>query len=100
MARKRVNSDIVDMETGEILEVTGLPRPEDLDKTKPLTDEQYRLISRLPDSEKPAYMNGFKTSLWEQKDIERHYQAAHFPEVKYHSSGGGGKGTVTPPGKR
>jgi hypothetical protein len=99
----KVGKNLVDTGTGEILDelFEGLPHPNSLDKTKPLTDEQYALIAKLPDSEKARYMDGFKnTAEWAQEDIERHYQAAHFGEVRYHSSGGGGKGSPTPPTSR
>ena len=95
---KRVGKNVVDVATGEIYEDTdNLPAPHLLDKTKPLSDAQYALIAKLPDSEKASYMNGFDSRKWAQEDIERHYLAAHFPEIRYHSSGGGGKGSPTPP---
>lgn len=98
----RVGKDLVDTGTGEILEVDDsiLPAPSKLDRTKPLSDAQYALIAKLPDSEKANYMNGFQSEGWAQEDIERHYQSAHFGELRYHSSGGGGKGSPTPPKSR
>lgn len=80
---------------------TILPPVEQIDKTKPYTDEQYAVIAKLPDEAKRAYMRGFtKTALWPQEDIERHYRQEHFPVIKYYSSGGGGTGTLTPPRPR
>ena len=68
-----------------------------LDKTQPLTDAQYEEVKKLNDTEKATVIQGFKSEGWSQTDIERHYLAAHFPTVKYYSSGGGGTGTSTPP---
>ena len=94
MARKKEQLVVEDGVVEELL-----PPPDRVDKSKPYIDAQYDLISKLPNDQKRAYMSGFKdTAEWSEEDIKRHYQAAHFPEVRYHSSGGGGKGTVSPPG--
>lgn len=68
-----------------------------IDKTKPMTDEQYEKVKKLSDKQKRDVMSGFKSTDWSQEDIERHYRADNFPVVKYHSSGGGGVGSLTPP---
>jgi hypothetical protein len=85
------------LSTGEVLEENaGLFS--NIDKTKPMSDEQYAELTKLPDEEKRRIMSGFKnTAQWPQEAIEKHYQSAHFPELRYHSSGGGGKGSPTPP---
>lgn len=76
---------------------TILPPATEVDKTKPYTDEQYKLIAKLPDNIKRDYMHGFNPSGWSQKDIERHYQSQYYPKVTYHSANGGGAGTISPP---
>lgn len=73
---------------------------QNIDKTKPMTAEQYEAVTKLKDNEKATVMQGFKSEGWAQEDIERHYLAAHFPVAKYYSSGGGGVGTATPPKAR
>jgi hypothetical protein len=77
-----------------------LPPVDHVDKTKPYTDEQYALIAKLPDEDKREYMRDFQSQGWSQVDIERHYQSAHYPVIKYYSSGGGGSGSLTPPKAR
>lgn len=77
-----------------------LPPAEQVDKTKPYTDEQYAIIAKLPDDAKHEYMTGFTSSDWAQVDIERHYRSTHYPVIKYYSSGGGGGGSLTPPKSR
>jgi hypothetical protein len=69
----------------------------DLNKTKPMTDEQYAELQKLSDAKKRNIIYGFDSREWSQKDIMRHYIAANFPKVTYHSSGGGGVGSLTPP---
>jgi len=68
----------------------------DLDKTKPMTNEQYTELQKLSDKQKTNIIYGFDSREWSQKDIMRHYIAANFPRVTYHSSGGGGIGSLTP----
>ena len=97
---KRVGTDVVDLSTGEILEIPGLPNPKDIDRTQPLTDEQYNLIAKLPENEKNKYTTGFDSSNWTEAQIMKHYRNEHFGEVRYYSSGGGGKGTPTPPTRK
>lgn len=93
---KRVGDTIVDTETGEVHEIEG-GLFDNIDKTKPMSDEQYEAVKKLPDNEKRRVMSGFRNEGWSEDDVKRHYLAAHFPEIRYHSSGGGGKGSVTPP---
>jgi hypothetical protein len=77
-----------------------LPAADQIDKTKPYTDEQYAIIAKLPDEAKREYMTGFSPQGWSQEDIERHYRSVHYPVIKYYSSGGGGSGSLTPPKTR
>lgn len=71
-----------------------------IDKTKPMSDEQYNELKKMSDKQKRQIIYGFDSRKWSQKDIMRHYLAAHFPVVKYFSSGGGGVGSLTPPKSR
>ena len=94
---KRVSGDVVDTSTGEILEDTNkLPDPSTLDRSKPLPQWMYDLISKLPDGEKNQYMDGFKSEDWNEEQRMKHYRSNHYDEVRY----GPGKGTVSPPKKK
>ena len=65
---------------------------QDIDKTKPLTDEQYEIVKSLSDVQKKTVMYGFTSHEWSQQDISRHYRSCHYPVVKY-----GPNWTLTPP---
>lgn len=75
-----------------------LPKLEDVDRTKAFTPEQQEEVNKLPSHLRYAYMaRPNSAEVMDQKEIEKHYKSANYPEVKYYGPQGGGNGTLTPP---
>lgn len=76
----------------------ALPKLEDVDFTKTFTPEQQEEVNKLPREQRLQYMErSDSANRMTQEEREKHYRSENFPQPKYHSSGGGGAGSVNPP---
>ncbi len=75
-----------------------LPKLEDVDFTKAFTPEHQEEVNKLPLELRRQYMERYDSAnRMTQTEREKHYRSENYPQLKYHSSGGGGAGTINPP---
>lgn len=68
-----------------------------VDRTRAFTDEEMEKVRGLPRLMwLKAMERPISSETMTQAEIEKHYRNINYPEVTYHSSGGGGKGVKDP----
>jgi hypothetical protein len=74
---------------------------DEVDRTKAFDPTTQEEINKMPSNERYRLMARPNSKVnMAQEEIEKHYKSSNYPVIKYHSSGGGGSGTISPPGAK